>query len=77
MSGTRRWFLLLTAVVALFFWKILFTGQFSILLNWEAANQTYAWYSYAARSIQQGILPVWNPYSQSGHTFVGESQTGL
>lgn len=77
MSGTRRWFLLLTAVVALFFWKILFTGQFSMLLTWEGTNQTYAWYSYAARSIQQGIFPVWNPYSQSGHTFVGESQTGL
>jgi len=77
MPGTLRWLLLLTALVALFFWKVLFTNQFSLLLNWEGTNQTYAWYNFAAQTIQQGTLPAWDPYSQSGRSFVGESQTGL
>ncbi|HWP86209.1 MAG TPA: hypothetical protein VNN17_13550, partial [Terriglobia bacterium] len=77
MSGPLRWYLLLTVAVALFFWKILFTSQFSLVLSREGANQTYAWYSFAARSIQQGRLPLWDPYTLSGHSYIGESQTGL
>src|SRR5215475_15250556 len=77
MRGSRGWLLLLAVVVALFFWNILFTNQFSMLLNWEPVNQAYAWYNYSARTIQQGIIPAWDPYTLSGHTFVGETQTGL
>jgi hypothetical protein len=77
MSGNLRWFLLLTALVALFLWKVLFTNQFSLLLNWEGTNQTYAWYNFSARAVQDGILPAWDPFSQSGRTFIGESQIGL
>jgi hypothetical protein len=74
---TLRWILLLAVVVALFFWKILFTNQFSILAGWEGANQTFAWYQFATHSIQQRMNPVWDPYQFSGHSFVGEMQAGL
>ncbi|OFV98324.1 MAG: hypothetical protein A3H28_08225 [Acidobacteria bacterium RIFCSPLOWO2_02_FULL_61_28] len=71
------WMLLMAAAVALFFWKILFTKQFSILEDWEGANQAYAWHQFAVSTIQKGILPVWDPYTFSGRSFVGEMQPGL
>jgi hypothetical protein len=63
--------------VALFYWKILFTKQFSILTGWEPVVQSYSWYNFAAVAIQQGVLPIWDPYRFSGSTFIGEMQTGL
>jgi membrane protein YfhO len=76
-SRTLRWFLLLTLLVAAFFWKILFTGQYSMLLGWEGTNQAWSWYNYSARAVQQGILPAWDPYTESGRNFIGETQTGV
>ena len=77
MRGNIKCILLLVALVLLFFWRILFTGQFSNLLGWESANQTYAWYQFASASIQKGVIPAWDPFAYSGHTFIGEMQTGL
>ena len=74
---TFLWILLLAVVVGLFFWKILFTNQLSILAGWEGANQTFAWYQFATHSVQQHVSPVWDPYQFSGHSFVGEMQAGL
>src|SRR5262249_9811854 len=59
------------------YWKILFTRQFSLLLDYESANQAYAWYHFAAASIQHGQLPLWDPFSHSGRSFAGEMQTAL
>lgn len=72
-----KWLFLLLLVVALFYWKILFTRQFSVLLDYENANQAYAWYHFSAASIKQGQSPLWDPYTFSGRSFVGEMQTGL
>ena len=63
--------------MALFHWKVLFTGQFSILENWEAANQGYAWHQFAVSSLKKGILPLWDPYQASGRPHIGEMQPGL
>lgn len=71
------WVGLLSAAVTLLFWKLAFTSQFSILLAWEPTNQAYAWYTHAARAVQSGILPAWNPFTFSGHSYIGETQTGL
>jgi hypothetical protein len=65
------------AVVALTFWKILFTEQFSILLGWEAANQVYSWDTYSAVMWHRHVFSVWDPYSLSGHSFIGEMQNGV
>ena len=69
--------LLLTVLVLLSFWKLVFTKQFSVLWQWEPVNQAYAWYTFAARFIQQGIVPLWDPYRYAGNTFVGEMTAGL
>src|SRR5215831_3729394 len=74
---TLRWVLLLTVIVVLFYWKLVFTKQFSVLWDWEPVTQSYSWFNFAASSIHKGILPVWDPYRFSGSTFIGEMQTGL
>ena len=68
---------LLFVAVLLFYWKILLTSQFSVLLEYEGTNQAYVWDNFAAANIKQGILPLWDPYVHSGRSFVGEMQTGL
>jgi hypothetical protein len=74
---TLRWVLLLTGIVILFYWKLVFTKQFSFLWDWEPVTQSYSWLNFAASSIHKGILPIWDPYRFSGNTFIGEMQTGL
>ncbi len=63
--------------VCLFYWKILFTRQFSLLTDYESANQAYSWYHFSAATVQHGSLPLWDPYVQAGRSFAGEMQTGL
>lgn len=76
-SRTGRWILFLAIAVALFHWKILFTNQFSIVEDWEAANQGFAWHQFAVSTFKKGILPGWDPYCFSGRTHLGEMQTGV
>jgi hypothetical protein len=74
---TLRWVLLLTGIVVLFYWKLVFTKQFSVLWDWEPVTQSYSWFNFAASSIHKGFLPIWDPYRFSGNSFIGEMQTGL
>ncbi len=72
-----RWILLFVLTISLFYWRIAFTKQFSILWQWESVTQSYSWYNFASQAVHKGILPVWDPYRFSGNTFIGEMQTGL
>jgi hypothetical protein len=74
-SGLKAGFLLLILNTG-FYWKIVLTSQYSLLLSNEAANQAYAWFNFWVSSVSQGIWPLWDPYTFSGHTFAGEMQTG-
>jgi hypothetical protein len=69
--------LLIVITVVLFYWKLVFTKQFSVLWQWEPVTQSYSWYHFAAAQLHRGILPIWDPYRFSGNTFIGEMQTGL
>src|SRR6266849_184703 len=77
MRISWRWLALIVIAVSLFCWKILFTRQFSLLLGYESANQAYAWYHYSAAELQNGSLALWDPYTHSGRSFIGEMQTAL
>jgi hypothetical protein len=68
---------LLSLLITLFYWKVLLTKQFSLLTSFEAANQAYTWSSFIARSLKAGQWPVWDPFTFSGRSFVGETQTGV
>ena len=67
-----RWGCLLLLITVLFYWKILLTGQFSLLTGSEAVNQGYSWYQFWLSSVRQGTLPLWDPYAFSGRSFAGE-----
>src|SRR5436190_2468174 len=77
MNKRVAWAALLLIVVTLFFWKILFTRQFSVFTDHDNANQAFAWNHFTATEIQRGHLPLWDPYVQGGRSFIGEMQTAL
>jgi hypothetical protein len=77
MAFRWRWLALISLVVCLFFWKIAFTRQFSLLTGYEGANQSYAWDNFAAVALHKGSLPLWDPFAHSGHSFPREMQTAL
>ena len=72
---TAAWLCLFVPVICLFYWKILLTGQFSLLTTSESVNQTYSWLRFWVSSVRHGIVPLWDPYTFGGHSFVGEMQT--
>lgn len=65
----------LLLLTILFYWKILLTHEFSLLTGREGVNQAYAWLDFWVASIRHGVLPLWDPYTWTGHSFIGEMQT--
>jgi hypothetical protein len=72
---TTKSFLYLLVITALFYWKTLFTNQFSLLTEPEGVNQAYAWLAFWIRTIRHGELPLWDSAVYSGRSFLGEMQT--
>ena len=66
-------FLVMTVI---FYWKIILVHQYSLLSGFEGANQAYAWFNFWVSTIRQGVWPLWDPFTFSGHAFAGEMQTG-
>jgi hypothetical protein len=66
-------FLVMTVI---FYWKITLVHQYSLLLGFEGVNQAYAWFNFWVSTIRQGVWPLWDPFTFSGHAFAGEMQTG-
>jgi len=75
-STIRSLFWLLLSIVA-FYWKIVFTRQFSMLTIAEPINQAYSWFHFWAESIRHGELPLWDPYAFGGRSFAGEMQPAV
>jgi hypothetical protein len=66
------------AMPVLLFGGPLLAGTSSFFaIGHDALEQSYSWMQELARSLHQGYLPLWDPYTQGGHTFVGEIQTGV
>jgi hypothetical protein len=76
LQAKAKWVGYLLLATALFYWKLLFTGQFSLLTEGEGVNQAYSWLQFISKSIRHGSLPIWDPFTFSGHSFPGEMQTG-
>lgn len=69
--------LLLAALTVLYYWKIFFTHEYSLLTSNDNSRQWYAWYQFATHWLQRGVWPLWDPYTLSGNLFIGEAQPGL
>ena len=61
-----------------FFWQLFFTDD-----TWmpsgggDLVSFLYPLYRFAARSLRQGIVPLWNPYLYGGAPFAADNQSGL
>jgi len=66
----------LSLAIVAFYWQIVFTSQFSMLTVGETVNQAYSWFHFWAESVRHGSVPLWDPYTFAGHSFIGEMQTG-
>jgi Bacterial membrane protein YfhO len=73
--STIRSLLLLLLATVLFYWKIVLTGQFSLLTESEGVSQAYSWLQFWTSTLRYGFLPLWDPYTLAGHPFAGEMQT--
>ncbi|MGQ9516224.1 MAG: YfhO family protein [Anaerolineae bacterium] len=73
---------LCTAVLGLltvgFFWRPLLAGDVWMPADGgDLASFLYPTYRFAADSLRQGFLPLWNPYLYGGMPFIGDIQSGL
>ncbi|MEW5961835.1 MAG: hypothetical protein AB1801_29290, partial [Chloroflexota bacterium] len=65
----------LVVLTFLFFWQILLTNL--ILVGVDPFLYFYPYKAYAAESLRQGRLPLWNPYLFMGAPLLANSQVGL
>lgn len=69
---------ILSLVTMAFFWQIIFTET-----AWMPAGGgdllpfLYPNYHFAAQSLQNGVIPLWNPHLYSGIPFAADAQSGL
>jgi len=80
MSGLwcRIWPVAVLALLCvIFFWDVLWLPGNRIVAGNDLTNMFYHWLSFASSSIQQGRLPLWNPYLSSGLPFVANPQPAL
>ncbi len=68
--------LLFLAATIIFYWRLILVHQYSLLSGFEGANQAYAWFNFWVSTIRQGVWPLWDPFTFSGHAFAGEMQAG-
>lgn len=79
VNRSRRHDLLAIAGLALFpllyFYRVLWTADYTLLGSWDASAQSVAWYAKIARALQEGSFPFWDFQTDAGTYFPGEVQT--
>jgi len=58
------------------FWKLIFSGEYSLLIYTDSSFQTYPWSQYLSEVLHQRSFPFWDMYADGGRSFIGETQTG-
>jgi hypothetical protein len=66
---------LLLVLTILFFWKIALTNL--ILVGLDVFTYFYPYKVHTAEAVQQGALPLWNPYLFMGAPFLANIQTAM
>ena len=68
----------LALLVVGFYWRPLLAGDIWMPADGgDLASFLYPTYRFAAESVRQGILPLWNPHLYGGMPFIGDIQSGL
>ncbi len=66
----------LLIIITCFFWKLVFTAQYTWLDSPDAANQILPWYQFEAGELHQGRMPLWDPYLWGGQPLLAQAQPG-
>jgi hypothetical protein len=66
----------LVAIATLHFLALLATGR-TFFAEPDNALQFWPWYQQEAASLHAGALSLWDSHTLAGHSFVGETQTGV
>ncbi|MGQ9552554.1 MAG: YfhO family protein [Anaerolineae bacterium] len=82
LRGHRLWrdaaaILLLAGLTLGFYWRLLARDAYTPAGGGDLASFLYPYYAYAAQSLNQGRMPLWNPFVFSGMPFLGDIQSGL
>ncbi len=60
-----------------FYWQIIFNGVWMPPGGGDMGSFLWPVYSFAARSLRAGVLPLWNPHLYAGAPFAADNQSGL
>jgi len=60
-----------------FFWRVVLAGDWMPAGGGDLVSFLYPAFDFAARSLRDGILPLWNPYLWGGAPFAADIQTSL
>lgn len=69
--------LLLGVAAALFFWPVTLAGFWLPAGGGDLASFLWPNYRFAARTLWQGEIPLWNPHLYAGAPFLADNQTGV
>jgi hypothetical protein len=72
-----RYPLLLTAIVIGFYWKLVFTNEYTWLQAPDFASQLMPWYQFQVSEWHAGRIPLWTPYEWGGQSLIGQAQPGV
>ena len=77
----RRWDILcaalLAAMIAAFFWRTISGTAYRPADGGDLVSFLFPIYRFAARTLSQGSLPLWNPHLYGGAPFIGDIQAGF
>lgn len=76
VSSRNLPFILVGLLVIGLTWARLLDPHHSLFVYQDASDQTYPWWTFAVHEIQAGRLPLWDPYTMGGRSFIGEGQSG-
>ncbi|MBM3726445.1 MAG: YfhO family protein [Acidobacteria bacterium] len=63
-------------LVTIFFWKILFTTEYTWLDSPDLAHQVFPWLQFQAAEWHQGRFPLWAHLEWGGQPLLGQAQPG-
>jgi len=66
----------LLILVALAYWKLTLTNQYTWLDSPDISRQVMPWYQFQVGEIQQGRIPLWDPHHWGGQPLIGQAQPG-
>lgn len=67
----------LALLCAAFYWDVLLLPAGRIVASNDLSNMFLPWLRFAVSTLQQGHLPLWNPYFFSGSSFIANPQPAL